>query len=112
MAYTLTAEQVCSVTDVEQAFGTMRLLPDWDDIPKDFKEGNCYTATVEAIFCGTELPKGTIELIDNVSPAALNKCVRAHLQSFGPKHEHKIAGVAYLMSCSSTFDPENEAAGA
>lgn len=37
MAYTLTPEQVRSVTDVEQAFGTTRLLPDWDDIPTDLR---------------------------------------------------------------------------
>ncbi len=110
MAYTLTPEQVRSVTDVEQAFGTTRLLPDWDDIPTDFKEGNSYTALADAIFYGRPLPKGTLELVDGVSLADLNKCVRAHLQSFEPKHEHKMAGVGYLMSCACTFYPGEEAA--
>lgn len=110
MAYTLTAEQVCSVTDVEKVFGTTRLLPDWDDIPQDFKDGNIYTDLTEAIFFGKQLPAGSIELIEGVEPEDLNKCVRAHLQSFEPKHELKMAGVAYLMSCASTFHPSEEAA--
>lgn len=110
MTYSLSAEQVSSVTDVELAFGTARLLPAWDEIPKDFKKGNCYTAIAEAILYGRPLPEGDLELADDISPADLNKCIRAHLASFDPSHEHKLAGVGYLMSFACTFTPDAEAA--
>ena len=43
MAYTLTPEQVESITGPERAFSTERLLPAWEDIPEEFKRGNVYT---------------------------------------------------------------------
>ena len=98
MTYTITAEDIRSITDVEAAFSTSRLLPSPEQIPKDFYEENSYTRLVEAIFYGLELPNGELELAEGLEPSELNKCVRAHLQSFEPKHEHKIAGVAYMIS--------------
>jgi hypothetical protein len=105
MAYQLTPEQICSITDVECAFSTDRLLPDWEDIPEDFKSGNAYTELATAIFYGTDLPKGEIDLNDGVEPSQLNRCIRAHLQSFGPKNEHKLAGVGYMIACVCTLHP-------
>ncbi|ONF42519.1 hypothetical protein BTO32_15005 [Marinobacter lutaoensis] len=104
--YSLTPEQVASITDVELAFSTERLLPTWEEIPEDFKRGNLYTSLAEAIFYGTELPACKVELNDGVKPEHLNRCVRAHLQSFGPKHEHKIAGVGYMISQACRLHPE------
>jgi len=98
--YTITPDQLESITDVECAFGTTRLLPNWNDIPEEFVHGNAFTRLASSLFYGTELPD--IELIFNEgfqdSAAALNRAVRAHLQSRAPMHEHKIAGVGYLMS--------------
>ncbi|MBA1280462.1 MULTISPECIES: hypothetical protein [Pseudomonadaceae] len=98
MAYTLTPEQIATVTKPELAFGTMRLLPQWEDIPEEFKRGNIYTELASAIFYGTPMPPCDIELNEGVEANALNKCVRAHLQSWGPKHEHKIAGVGFMIA--------------
>lgn len=107
MAYTLTPDQIASVTDVEFVFSTQRLLPKWEDIPEEFKAGNEYTALVEAIFYNRLRPgMGEIELNPGVEPEALNRCIRAHLSSFGPKHEHKIAGVGYMLACASKLVPE------
>jgi len=86
MAYQLTPEDVASVTDVECAFSTDRLLPSREDIPEDFWRGNDYTKLVSALFFGSELPSFEMELQEGVEPEALNRCVSAHLQSFGPKH--------------------------
>lgn len=105
MAYTLTPEQIESITMPEVAFSTARLLPAWEDIPDDFKQGNIYTALAASIFYGTKLPPGVIEFNEGVTPEALNKCVRAHLQSFGPKHEHKIAGVGYMIASACKLEP-------
>ncbi|MYM92612.1 hypothetical protein [Duganella vulcania] len=102
MAYTLTRDDLASINDIEVAFSTERFLPAWEDIPQSFKQGNIYTTLAEAIFYGTSLPSGDMEFLpgfeDDDAPAALNRCVRAHIRSFGPKHQHKIAGVGFLIS--------------
>ncbi len=98
MPYTITPEDMGSISDAELAFSTERLLPVWEDIPAEFQQGNLYTKLAEAIFFGWELPDCQIEMKDGFDPQALNRAVRAHLQSFGPKHEHKIAGVGYMIA--------------
>ncbi len=109
VTYTLTREDLASITDIELAFSTERLIPAWDDIPEDFKRGNVYTRTADALFSGTDLPSGTVEFRagfrDDAIKNDLARCVRAHLQSFGPKHEHKIAGVGFLISRVCAIDP-------
>lgn len=103
MAYAVTPEDMASITDVEMAFSTERLLPAWDDIPAEFQDGNRYTELAEAIFHGRELPDCQIELKDGFEPQSLNRAVRAHLQSYGPKHQHKIAGVGLLIAQAATL---------
>lgn len=98
MAYNVSLEDMASISDVELAFSTERLLPAWEDIPVEFQRGNRYTELAEAMFCGRALPSCEIEMKDGFDPQALNRAVRAHLQSFGPKHEHKIAGVGYMIA--------------
>lgn len=98
MPYTVTADELASISDAEMAFSTERLLPVWEDIPVDFRQGNLYTKLAEAIFYGWELPACEIEMKEGFEPQSLNRAVRAHLQSFGPKHEHKIAGVGYMIA--------------
>ncbi|MBB4867411.1 hypothetical protein HNP46_006324 [Pseudomonas nitritireducens] len=111
MAYSVTPEQVASITDVEVAFSTERLLPAWDDIPDEFKIGNEYTRLVEAIFYGRPLPQCNIEIADGLEPAHVQRCTQAHLKSHGPKHEHKMAGVAYMLSCFTKLSPVKESEG-
>ncbi|RWT81247.1 hypothetical protein [Aeromonas caviae] len=103
MTYTLTPEQISSITAPEMAFSTSRLLPAWEDIPEVFKVGNIYTELASAIFYGRKLPDCVVELNDGVAPEQLNNCIRAHLQSFAVKHEHKIAGVGYMLACACTL---------
>lgn len=103
MTYAVSLADLESITDAEAAFSTERLLPEWKVVPQDFRDGNLYTKLAEAIFFGTTLPAGDIELKPGVTPEKLSKAVRAHLQSFGPKHEHKIAGVGYLIAQFATL---------
>jgi len=84
MAYQLTPADIASVTDVECAFSTDRLLPAKEDIPDEFWRGNDYTQLVSALFFGLELPAYEMEFQEGFEPEALNRCVFAHLQSFGP----------------------------
>jgi len=97
-AGSLTPESAASITDVEMAFSTERLLPSMEDIPDEFKRGNAYTELASAIFYGNPLPDLELEIQPGYTPEMLNRVVRSHLQSWAPKHEHKIAGVGYLIS--------------
>jgi hypothetical protein len=99
--YHITPEQVASVTDLEVAFGTARLLPSKADIPKEFWDGNIYTKLASAIFYNRALPAGSVMFHDGYAKDDVVKAVRAHLSSFEPDHDHKIAGVGYMMSCVS-----------
>lgn len=114
MAYELTPEMAQTITDVELAFGTDRLLPPASAIPEDFLfgigEAQAYVELVSAIFYGQQLPACEIELAEGVAPEVLNKCVRAHLESWQPKHEHKMAGVAYMVSLLARLFPIKERA--
>ncbi|QOX05563.1 MULTISPECIES: hypothetical protein [Xanthomonas] len=98
--YTLTPEDLASVSDVEVAFATERLLPAYEHIPQEFKAGNLYTQLASAIFYGQPLPDARLELKTGFSAEALRRAVQAHLGSWGPKHEHKIAGVGYMIACA------------
>lgn len=98
MAYTVTPEDMASISDAEMAFSTERLLPAWEDILTEFQNGNLYTELAEAIFYGRDLPECQIEMKDGFNPQFLNRAVRAHLQSYGPKHQHKIAGVGLMIA--------------
>lgn len=106
MPYTLTPEQTAATTDLELAYGTTRLLPAWDDIPDEFKVGrNAYCKLASCLFYGMDLPELEVTLFDGFTPQVLQKCVRAHLASFEPKHELKMAGVSFMISKMATLTP-------
>lgn len=71
-------------------------------VPSEFKRGNDYTRLLDHLFSGQAIPEGEIvfhEGFDDAeAPALLNRVVMAHLRSFEPKHDHKIAGLGYLIS--------------
>lgn len=98
-------EDLNSITDVEIAFGTTRLLPEMAQIPDEFMRGNAYTELAGRLFAGRPI-SGEITLKDGVKPENLNRAVRAHLISFDPKHEHKIAGVGFLIRQFAEITPE------
>jgi hypothetical protein len=107
----ITAKDVSSITDLDVAFGTTQFLPPMDSIPKEYLSGsNIYVQVVEAIFSGSAFPDAELTPVEGVSPEGLNKIIRAHVSSWEPKHEHKIAGVAYLLSqlCEITPRAENQ----
>ncbi|WP_338924470.1 hypothetical protein V0M98_33180 (plasmid) [Pseudomonas silesiensis] len=106
MSYTLTPEQAASITDPELVFGATRLLPEWDDIPEEFKAGhNLYCKLASCLFYGTKLPELEVTMYEGFTPQVLQKCVRAHLVSFAPKHELKMAGVGFMISKMATLTP-------
>jgi len=91
------------VTDLDVAFGPARmgdLLPAYYEVPDEFRNHNArgieWNNVASHWFCfglkGKLVPKPGIE-----KQAALRH-LAAVMGSYQPKHEHKIAGVAYLMS--------------
>lgn len=94
--------QIMEVNDVDIAFGghTDKLLPKYEEIPDEFKNMNSRTKWNKMVddwfYCGLKnlrlKPKAGVD-----TEKAL-KHIRAVMASFEPKHEHKIAGCAYLLS--------------
>jgi hypothetical protein len=88
------------VDDVTLAFPASvvgSLLPPISDIPKEFSErSNPWgKLTSEWFFRGL---KGQFIPKDGIDKQAAMRHLGAVMRSFEPKHEHKEAGVAYLMS--------------
>jgi hypothetical protein len=93
--------------DVELAFPAegLRLLPKWEIIPEEFKQGgsfrNTWVRIVDEMFFGMKggvAEQYAMEPVEGIDFEAASRHLQAALRSFQPKHEHKIAGVAYLSS--------------
>lgn len=97
------------VTEVDLAFGGDRkkLLPEWSEIPKEFKDGDTkWNKQFNMIFFGGRAP-GTVTGVEGIDPQKAGRHLRAVMKSWEPKHEHKEAGCAYLMSLwFGDWDPE------
>ena len=74
------------------------LLPLWEDIPEDFRRGTenrWYELAGVWFFRGLEGSK--IVFHDGIDPTLAFRHLGVCLRSFEPKHEHKMAGVGYLL---------------
>jgi hypothetical protein len=97
------------VSDLDMAFGNIKHLPEYKDIPEEYKNMNKQTGWLGFIskwfFRG--LDDKDMERInprEGVDPKLALRAVGAIMRSFEPKHEHKAAGCAYLMSEWFTID--------
>lgn len=93
--------EIEDISDIELAFPAQvsHLMPKWEDIPGEFKRHN-----------GTKWNKifshwffnGVKNLVmtpkDGIDSNKAFRHIRCIMGSFEPKHEHKEAAVAYLMS--------------
>ena len=87
---------------VDVAFGNISWLPKWNDIPEEFKDRNCRTPENDLVstwfFKGlTENDVERLRPRDGVDKEKALAACSACLCSWAPKHEHKEAGVAYLI---------------
>lgn len=93
--------QPATVDAAEMVFGgkMSQLLPPYASIPDEFKDHyGQWNKLASGWFFGG-LPKGTAFIPkDGIDAGKAVAHLRAILVSFEPKHEHKEAGVAYLMS--------------
>ena len=89
------------VSDAELAFGgdMNKLLPPMNYIPDEFKESNNKWVELVSGWFFSGLPEGmSFSKKEGVDPKMAINHVRAIMSSFAPKHQHKEAGCAYLMS--------------
>ena len=49
--FSLNAQALMGITDLELAFGTTKLLPDYEQVPDEFKNGNVYTMALAGRSC-------------------------------------------------------------
>lgn len=112
MPYTITRADLASITKPELVFSTDKFLPKWEDIPDSFKKPNIYSQIAEALCLGFKMPEGEVTFHEGFTDADaakdLDKCVHAHVKSRGSRHEHKIAGVGYMISKVCKIEPLQE----
>tara|TARA_R100001086_G_scaffold245787_3_gene177162 strand:+ start:4059 stop:4412 length:354 start_codon:yes stop_codon:yes gene_type:complete len=90
------------------------LLPPMDVIPKPFKDIShpLQRAAETWFYRGVDLKRSTAQPRDGIDKTAAFRQLKACLGSYEPKHEHKMAGVAYLLSlffAEVDFVPPGEA---
>ena len=94
-------DQPMVVDDVLYAFpGHLdRLLPEWEAIPDEFKQPHNEWVHFVNVWFGFGWPeKSELYTRDDVDPDMAFRHLATIMRSFEPKHEHKISGVAWLMS--------------
>ena len=92
--------EVPKMTEVDILYGSIKHLPLMEEIPDEFKEynGTVWNKIISRWFF-SGLPDATV-FYPKESIVAENAiaAIGAILVSFAPKHEHKEAGAAYLLS--------------
>jgi hypothetical protein len=95
-------EKPQTVSTIEIAFGgnLENLMPKMEEIPEEFKRhGGTKWNEVQATWFFSGLPKGTeFYMKDGIDLGVAIRHLSAIQSSFQPKHEHKEAAVAWLMS--------------
>lgn len=89
------------VSEADIAFGgdINKLLPELKDIPEEFKKynGNKWNRVFSTwFFCG--LKEAVFKVKPGIDKDKALRHIKAIMCSWAPKHEHKKAGVAYLLS--------------
>ena len=95
--------QPIQINDSRLGFKTpsmSELLPPYAEIPPEFKDFNGHNkwlqTTTDWFFCGLTGAQWTPK--EGIDTAVALRHLSAIMWSWEPKHEHKEAGVAYLMS--------------
>lgn len=88
----------CSDVDVAFPTGVKAFLPPYSEVPDEFKNRSNKWARVVSKWFFSGLTAGTLKPKDGVNYDDAIRHLRVCMGSWEPKHEHKEAGVAYLMS--------------
>lgn len=105
-SWTITPAQVHSITRMDVIKGTDRFLPPKEAIPKDFWGSNEYTKVAEALYVKeAPAPANVVLNTEFTDPKAIAHVCYAHLNDFEATYEHRIAGVAFMLSKMVTITP-------
>lgn len=90
------------ISKVDEAFPAHALewMPAWEDIPEEFKQRNSEWVEISRSWFMNGLPEN-VEFYprEGVDAERAYRVLAATQRSFAPKHQHKEAAVAYLLSC-------------
>lgn len=96
------------MTGADVAFGNIKHLPRYHDLPEDFRrhDGNDFCRAISTwFFRGAEVHPNGIEIGGvkftakaGIDPNKALAAIRVCMVSWEPKHEHKEAGCAYMLS--------------
>ena len=94
--------EIIEISEAEMAFPARvdHILPKWKDIPDEFKNlnnGTKWNKLFSAWFF-SGLTKLKLTPKPNVDKDKAMRMISVCMRSFDPKHEHKEAGVAYMLS--------------
>lgn len=94
---------VPEISDVQLAFpaGALKWMPAWEDIPVEFKDDTVESEWEKIARAWFHFGLGDkVEFYprEGVDPAKAIRAIKATLGSFEPKHEHKMAAVAFMLS--------------
>lgn len=87
--------------DADVVFSNSRHLPKYEDVPAEFKrDNNPYVLFISDWFFGGRTKQDLERLVpkEGVDKRKALRAIKAALGSWEPKHEHKEAGCAYLLS--------------
>jgi hypothetical protein len=80
------------------AHGMRELLPPYESIPKEFRNNRTEWNRLFSDWFYRGLSSLELEPKEGIDKHAALAHIRAVMSSFEPKHEHKEAGVAFLLS--------------
>jgi hypothetical protein len=88
------------LNDAQVTFGSKPPLPAWGDIPAEFKRSSNPFAHIASklFFEGGKLADFGLTAKPGVDVSKAMRAIKCCLGSFDPSHEHKEAGVAYMLS--------------
>lgn len=86
------------ITKLDVAFGTTQGLPAYASIPDEFKRGRTKWNELFSAWFFSGLTGLRVAPSPGVDRDKAIAHIRALMASFEPSHEHKEAGVAFLMS--------------
>jgi hypothetical protein len=92
---------VPTVRDIDCIMPTRwkELLPKWEELTDEEKRcrGPFCEALSSIFYSGGRLADHGITINPGIDTAKVNRYIRATLGDFGPKHEHKIGGIAHML---------------
>lgn len=96
--YKITSKELDNLNDEGITFGTTKLLPAISQIPQEFKDGHTKWNKLFNDWFFNGLSELTVIPKENIDKSKALAVISAHMKSWEPKHEHKEAGIAYMMS--------------